>query len=239
MTREGTRWSPEHLLGRVLSALALAILSPLLVLAAIAIKVSSRGPVFYRTPRVGRDGATFTIVKLRTMHQDRDGASGRITGSRDARIFAVGRLLRACKLDELPQLINVVAGDMALVGPRPEDPTIVAEHYSPLMLETLTVAPGLSSPGTLAYYAEEHAMPAGAREAEEVYLADLLPRKIARDLAYVRNRSWRYDAEIVLRTVAAIAGLHRLFPRRQEWEASEAEQILVQLRGEAQADSRP
>jgi lipopolysaccharide/colanic/teichoic acid biosynthesis glycosyltransferase len=223
---------PEHLLGRLLALLALLVLSPVLLLAAIAIKASSRGPVLYRAERVGRDGVTFTMLKLRTMHEAASGDRARITGARDVRVFVAGTLMRACKLDEVPQLVNVVRGEMAVVGPRPEDPTIVAQHYTPLMVETLAIAPGLSSPGTLAYYAEEHTMPADPGAAEQVYLADLLPRKIARDLVYVRNQSWRYDAEVVVRTLAAIAGKHRVFRRRQAWERDEAQGLLEQLRAE-------
>lgn len=235
MTSAPRGTATRHPLGRLLALLALVALSPVILVCVVAIKLSSRGPAFYRTTRIGRAESPFTIVKLRTMHQPQDGTGGRITGSGDRRIFAVGRLLRLCKLDEIPQLINVVRGEMSIVGPRPEDPSIVAEHYTPLMRETLLVAPGLSSPGTLAYYAEEHTIPADPEAAEHVYVADLLPRKIARDLVYIRNRSWRYDAEIVIRTLAAIAGLHRLFPRRQAWESREAEQILTDLRAEAAA----
>lgn len=229
----------SHPIGRVLALFAIVILCPLLVIAAVAIKVSSRGPVFYRAQRVGRGGASFTMYKLRTMHEQTETQRARITGSDDFRVFAVGRLLRRCKLDELPQLINVLTGDMAIVGPRPEDPSIVSDHYTPLMRETLAVAPGLSSPGTLEYYAMEHVMPADSAEAEQLYLTTLLPRKIARDLVYVRNRSPRYDAEIVVRTVAAIAGLHGVFVRRQRWEADLAGMVLGELAREAAGGSAP
>ena len=210
-------------LGRIVAAGCLVVLSPVMLLAAVGIKLSSRGPVFYRASRVGRHGELFTMLKLRTMRVRPVGVGARITGSSDDRIFPVGRWLRRFKLDELPQLLNVLRGEMAIVGPRPEDPTIVAEHYTSLMRETLNVLPGLTSPGSLTYYADEAALPASAAEAERVYLSDILPRKIALDLVYIRNRSWWYDAEVMLRTTAAIVGWHSLFRRRRAWELAEAE----------------
>jgi lipopolysaccharide/colanic/teichoic acid biosynthesis glycosyltransferase len=222
----------ERPFGRLLALLAIVALSPLLVLVAVAIKLSSKGPALYRSQRVGRNGALFTMLKFRTMRVGEGPAAGRITAAGDPRVSRLGGWLRRCKLDELPQLVNVARGQMALVGPRPEDPTIVDAHYGPLMRETLTVAPGLSSPGTLAYYAQERELPGDPVGAEATYLTELLPLKIARDLAYVRARSWRYDAQVVVRTVAAVAGAHNVFRRRQAWEVEAAAELLPEIQRE-------
>lgn len=211
---------------RVVAALGLVVALPVMVLTAVAIKASSRGPVLFRAVRAGRRGLPFTMLKFRTMHLGRHVGGGRITGGRDARVFTVGRWLRRFKLDELPQLVNVVRGHMALVGPRPEDPSIVQEHYTPFMHQSLTVLPGLTSPGSLGYYADEANLPDDPEEAERLYLRELLPRKIAVDLVYVVNRSWRYDMELVARTAASMIGLRRLFTARQAWERHEATRLL-------------
>src|SRR6478609_8506396 len=114
-----------HPISRLVAAFALIVVSPLLLLAALAIMISSRGPVLYRAPRVGLSGRRFVMLKLRTMHVAPTKEVERITGGQDTRISPVGRWLRRLKIDELPQLVNVIRGDMVLVGPRPEDPSIV------------------------------------------------------------------------------------------------------------------
>ena len=206
-------------LDRVLALLGILGTSPLWLLAAVGIRVSDPGPVIYRARRAGVDGAPFTMFKFRTMRvAGAASVGGRISSGQDPRVFAWGRLLRRLKIDELPQLVNVAKGDMAIVGPRPEDPTIVQTDYAPWMMETLSVLPGLTSPGSLAYYADEVSIPDDPAEAEQHYLADLLPRKLAIDLVYVRERSLRYDVMLVLRTLGSIAGRHHLFPRQQAHE---------------------
>src|SRR2546422_763278 len=137
----------KRLIEVVLAALAAIVAAPLVALAAVGIRLSSAGPVLYRAERVGRDRRPFIMFKLRTMHLRRRSDSSRITGARDPRVFPFGAWLRAVKVDELPQLWNVLRGEMALVGPRPEDPAIVARHYDALGRETLTVRPGLPRPG--------------------------------------------------------------------------------------------
>ncbi len=216
-----------HPVSRVLAGLGLLLSSPAVAAGAVAIRLSSPGPVLFRAARVGRDGRRFSMLKLRTMHQQPDGVSVRITGGRDPRVFAAGRVLRRIKADEIPQLVNILRGEMTLVGPRPEDPSIVEDYYTPFMLQTLAVLPGLTSPGSLHYYADEARLPDDAVEAEKVYVAELLPRKIALDLVYIRNRSWRYDVEVVVRTIASMVGLTGLSPRRQAWERGEAERLLA------------
>lgn len=218
-----------RLLDRLLSLIALVVTSPLLLLAALGIRKASAGPVLYRAERAGVGGAPFTMYKLRTMHVG-SADSGRITGTADARVFGVGAILRRLKLDELPQLVNVLRGDMALVGPRPEDLSIVREHYDAMMWETLTVPPGITSPGSLHYFADEASLPADPEAAEAVYLERLLPAKIALDLVFVRNRSVRYEIEILIRTLFGIVGLDRLFADRLAWERDEAWKILAEAR---------
>ena len=142
----------------VLALAGLVVTSPLLALSAVAVRLSSPGPVLHRAERAGRGGVPFTMYKLRTMRVDSAGV-GRITAGRDPRILPVGRVLRRAKLDELPQLVNVLRGEMALVGPRPEDLSIVREHYDAMMWESLDVPPGVTSPGSLHYFADEADLP--------------------------------------------------------------------------------
>lgn len=208
--------------------MALIGVTPVLVLAAIGIKLTSPGPMLYRAQRVGHYHRNFVMFKLRTMHVGL--GESRISGGRDPRVFPLGRVLRRLKIDELPQLANVVRGDMALVGPRPEDPDIVSDHYEPFMLETLDVLPGLTSPGSLSYYAAERNLPDDPIKAQEQYVVSLLPRKIAMDLVYVRNRSWRYDLELLVRTLAALVGVRSLFETRVAWEQAEAARLLTAAR---------
>ncbi len=182
-----------------LAAVALAAAAPLLVAAAAGIRLSSPGPVLYRAPRVGRGRKLFRMYKLRTMHVDAAAGSA-ITGRDDPRVFTFGAWLRRTKLDEVPQLFNVLRGDMAIVGPRPEDPKFVERHYAPVHFETLAVRPGLASPGSIYNYTHGEAMLTGD-DPERVYVERLLPVKLALDVVYVRHASLSYDVRIVARTV--------------------------------------
>ncbi|HEX7039817.1 MAG TPA: sugar transferase [Trueperaceae bacterium] len=196
----------------VLSAAALLVLSPLLALVAVAVPLASPGPALYRARRVGVGGRPFTMYKFRTMHLGGGGAP--ITAGDDPRVFPLGRLLRRLKVDELPQLFNVLRGDMSLVGPRPEDPDIVARHYSPAHMETLEVRPGITSPGSVYYYAVgEETLQHG--DAVDAYVERLLPVKLALDIVYVREASLAYDLSLVIRTASVIlarAAGRRRFP---------------------------
>lgn len=219
----------RHYASRALAAAALVTSSPLLGAAAVAVKVSGPGPVFYRAARTGRDGTQFSMWKFRTMTHTPAGSRARITGAGDSRVTPIGRWLRRLKIDELPQLVNVVRGEMAIIGPRPEDPSIVADHYTPTMRKSLTVLPGLSSPGSLKYFADEARLPRQPAEAERHYLTELLPAKIALDLVYVRHASPAYDLELVLRTAAGLVGWHRLFWAHQRSEDLEALTYLAAI----------
>jgi len=215
------------IVGRVLAVIGLVVASPLMALCALGIKRSSPGPVLFRAERAGMNGVPFRMLKLRTMHVGSE-HGGRISGSGDSRVFPFGAVLRRLKLDEVPQLVNVARGEMALVGPRPEDLSIVREHYDSLMWETLLVRPGLTSPGSLHYFEAEHTVPQDPAVSEQVYLERFLRQKTAVDLVYVRHRSVGYDCEILLRTALAVVGLDRLFRKRMERERREARQLLAE-----------
>jgi len=194
----------KRLLDIAFAALGLALAAPVLALAALGIRLASPGPVLYRARRVGRGGACFTMYKLRTMHQRQSRRASRITGQDDPRVFPLGALLRRTKIDELPQLFNVLRGDMSIVGPRPEDPDIVARHYTPLQRETLAVRPGLASPGSLYHYTHGDALLAGG-DPETAYVERLLPFKVTLDVVYVRHASLQTDVRIIGRTLTTIA----------------------------------
>lgn len=186
------------------ATLLLVFASPLLCLAAVGIIVSSPGPIFYRAARIGLNGQSFTMLKFRTMHVGTAGQS-RITAPQDARIFHFGKFLRRSKIDELPQLFNVVKGEMAFVGPRPEDPTIVDENYTIRMLQSLNVRPGLTSVGTLFYMRNSDVLLAGPN-VEEAYLRDVLEKKIAIDLEYLDRQTVFSDLRVIWTTLVVILG---------------------------------
>jgi lipopolysaccharide/colanic/teichoic acid biosynthesis glycosyltransferase len=212
----------KRLFDIVCAGLALIVSAPLLGLAAIGIKLTDPGggPVLYRARRVGYLGRQFTMYKLRTMRHTDGGA--RITGADDARITRFGRFLRRTKIDELPQLFNVLRGDMAIVGPRPEDPAIVQHHYSSTDLETLGVRPGLASPGSIYQYVEGDRLLTD-QDPEVGYVAKLLKTKLALDRVYIRRASLRRDFAIIGRTlwtIGAVAAGKRRFPPPPEMAAA-------------------
>src|SRR5688572_17592932 len=186
----------KRLVDSVCALAALAVLWPLLLLAAVGIRLQSAGPVLYRARRAGRFGLPFEMLKLRTMHVAGASTGSRITAERDPRVFWFGALLRRTKFDELPQLWNILRGDMAIIGPRPEDPHFVATYRGAAAFETLAVRPGLSSPGSL-YHDSHGTRILGAGDLEENYRTRLLPVKPALDVAYVRSATLLYAATII------------------------------------------
>jgi lipopolysaccharide/colanic/teichoic acid biosynthesis glycosyltransferase len=188
----------------VLAALALILASPILMLAAIGIRLSSPGPILYRAHLIGRDGRAFTMYKLRTMHVDHGGFDSVITAARDPRVFRFGAWLRRVKIDELPQLLNILRGDMSIVGPRPENPRFVERYYRAEHRALLRVRPGLTSPGTLYDYTHGEDL-VGSIDPEYAYVERLLPIRLAMDQLYVQRASLGYDAALVARTVGIIA----------------------------------
>lgn len=181
------------------SLLGLIVTSPVVLGAAIAVKLDSPGPVFYNGSRVGRDGRPFRIHKLRTM---RAAPGPSITASDDPRITRVGRFLRRTKIDELPQLLNVVKGEMSLVGPRPEDPEYVA-LYTPEQRRLLSVRPGITGPAALEF-ADEEALLSGG-DGKKRYVEQVMPRKLALELAYADRATFASDLGILVRTASLIA----------------------------------
>jgi len=191
----------KRLFDLTVACTALVVLAPVLLVVAFGIRLSSPGPVLYRAERVGLGGRRFTMFKFRSMQHG--GAGSPISARGDSRVFPFGAIIRKAKLDELPQLLNVVLGDMSIVGPRPEDPAIVEAHYTPEQRETLDVLPGLASPGSIYNYTHGEKLLAEG-EAETAYVERLLPVKLALDLVYVRERSLAYDLSIVWRTAVTI-----------------------------------
>jgi lipopolysaccharide/colanic/teichoic acid biosynthesis glycosyltransferase len=183
------------------SLIGLVVASPVIAVAAIAVKLDSPGPAFYGGRRAGRGGHEFRIHKLRSMRSETGPA---ITAGDDPRITRVGRFLRRTKIDELPQLLNVLKGEMSLVGPRPEDPAYVA-RYTPAQRRLLTVRPGITGPAALAFIDEEEQLRGGA--AEERYLTEVMPRKLAVELDYLDRATFASDLGILARTVAAVLGV--------------------------------
>ena len=186
-----------------LAVVAIVCLAPLMLLAAVGIWWSSPGPVLYRAQRVGRGGSPFTMFKLRTMHC-RAVAGSSITAANDPRVFRVGKLLRAFKIDELPQLLNVLRGDMSIVGPRPEAIDIVEKYYTERDRQSLQVRPGLTSPGSICYYTHGEQLLADG-EAEDYYAERLLPVKMEMDLQYLATASVLTDIAVIFKTAVVLA----------------------------------
>ena len=190
----------------VVAALLLILLSPPMLAIAVWIKLDSPGPVFFRQRRVGRHGVPFRIHKFRTMRADAGG--GALTVGRDPRITRAGAWLRPRRLDELPQLIDVLQGTMSLVGPRPEVPEYVAHYPAALREQALSVRPGITSLGTLEFLDEAEQL-ARAADPEREYVEVILPRKVRLAADYAARSSLRDDLRVLGRT------LHRLVSGRR------------------------
>ena len=185
--------------------LGLAVLWPLLLVIAAAIVVRDGKPVLFRQERVGRDGRPFRLWKFRTMTAGAEQRGRQITVGADPRITRIGRWLRAMKLDELPQLVNVLRGEMSLVGPRPEVPRYVA-LYTPAQRAVLALTPGITDPASLRYYDESRVL-AGAADPDRLYVDEILPEKIRLNLEYAARATAWSDLGVVFATV------RRLFVR--------------------------
>jgi lipopolysaccharide/colanic/teichoic acid biosynthesis glycosyltransferase len=187
----------------MVATLALILLAPLLVLIALAIKLDSPGPVFFRQVRVGRQGREFRIHKFRTMVADAPGRGLPLTVGDDARITRMGRRLRSTRLDELPQLLDVLAGTMSLVGPRPEVPRYVAQYPAALRERVLAVRPGITDPASLAGL-EEATTLAAAADPERTYIEQILPKKLAMQAAYAESATLGRDLGVLVRTLRVL-----------------------------------
>ena len=184
------------------SSLGLLCLSPLFIVLAIWIKCDSKGPVFYRQVRVGKDNKDFRLFKFRSMRPDADKGRLITVGGHDPRVTRSGYFIRKYKLDEFPQLINVVKGDMSLVGPRPEVRRYV-DLYTPEQMHVLDVRPGITSLASITYRDENEILGA-AEDPDKAYIDQVMPDKLAIDLQYVDKASLAYDIKLIFKTFAAI-----------------------------------
>jgi lipopolysaccharide/colanic/teichoic acid biosynthesis glycosyltransferase len=190
-----------HLLEKVLALAGLAAFSPLLLISAVLILATSQGPVLFRQERIGRFGKPFTLFKFRSMHIYSRGPQ--VTAKGDSRVTAIGRLLRKSKVDELPELWNVVRGDLSLVGPRPEVPRYFNPD-NPLWQMVLKTRPGITDPVTLQLRNEEELLQNCNSNPEHFYLKTLQPYKLLGYAEYIQRRTWRTDIGVLYRTVLAI-----------------------------------
>ena len=186
----------------VVSALMLAVLSPVFLVLAVAIKLDSPGPVFYRQVRVTQYGKQFRIFKFRSMVSNADKIGAQVTVGNDSRITRVGRVIRNCRLDEICQLIDIFRGTMTFVGTRPEVPKYVAA-YTPEMMATLLLPAGVTSEASIRYK-DESALLDGAEDVDEVYIHQVLPGKMEYNLDAIRNFGFWSDIRTMLRTVKAV-----------------------------------
>ena len=196
----------KRLLDIVVSLLGLLLLSPVFLVISWYIKRDSPGPVFYRGPRLGKGGKVFHILKFRTMHAVPESHNGlRITAQDDPRVTPLGRWLRDTKLNELPQLWNVLKGEMSLVGPRPEDPDLAKDWSADVRREVLSMAPGVTSPASVLYRHEESMLKLG--NVMEAYLDDILPSKLRLDQLYIRHHSLLLDLDVLFWTFIVLVPL--------------------------------
>lgn len=182
---------------------ALLLLAPLLLLVALAIRLDSPGPVFFRQERVGRGGVPFRIHKFRTMRVDAPALGPQVTVGRDPRITRVGHWLRDRRIDELPQFIDVLLGRMSLVGPRPEVPRFVAYYPAVLAAQVLAVRPGITDPASLAHI-DEASLLAGSADPERTYIDQILPHKLALQAQYAASATLWSDLLVLGRTLRVL-----------------------------------
>lgn len=183
------------------SFVALCFISPLLLLVTLAIILSEGWPAFYSQARVGLGGKTFKLYKFRTMKVNIGGPP--LTAAKDPRVTSIGRLLRRYKLDELPQLYNILVGEMSFVGPRPEVPRYVSlyqQEYSRI----LSIRPGLTDPASIFFKNESLLLK--QEDPEKFYIETILPRKLQKNLEYVENRTLLGDIALIFKTLGAILG---------------------------------
>ncbi len=186
----------------VISALGLIVLALPMVLISLLIKRDSEGPVFFRQVRVGKNQVPFEILKFRTMVVDAPKLGREITVGEDPRITKTGRILRKTKLDELPQLINVLKGDMSFVGPRPEVPRYV-ELYDDRQRQILSIRPGITDLASIEYR-DEATVLAAAENPDQVYIEEIMPHKLDLNLKYMKNMGIFYDIKLILKTIYVV-----------------------------------
>jgi lipopolysaccharide/colanic/teichoic acid biosynthesis glycosyltransferase len=186
----------------------LLTLSPLMLLIAVLVYATMGSPVLFVQERVGRDGCPFRLFKFRTMRPGK-GRSPEITARGDRRITPLGRLLRAAKLDEMPQLVNVWRGEMSIVGPRPEVPPYV-QHYTPAQRGVLAARPGLTDPASIKFRDEETLLALVSPERRDaIYREKIMPQKLAMNLDYVARSGFWLDLRLIMETAFVILRMHR------------------------------
>ena len=192
----------KRLFDIIVSTLSLVVLAVFFLIIAIIIKISSVGPVFFRQTRVGKNGRLFKILKFRTMVVDADKTGRQITVGADPRITGAGRFLRKTKMDELPQIINIMTGDMSFVGPRPEVPKYV-DLYTETQRQVLLVRPGITDTASIEFRNESDVL-AGSSDPERLYVEEIIPIKLNYNLQYIRSISFLNDIKLILLTVLKI-----------------------------------
>jgi lipopolysaccharide/colanic/teichoic acid biosynthesis glycosyltransferase len=205
-TMDSSPWAAGYPGKRVfdlcISGLVLPLLAPLFIIISVLVKVSSRGPVFFRQERIGLCGRPFTMLKFRSMVVDAPRLGSNVSPVGDPRVTRLGGFLRKTYLDEMPQLLNVLRGDMSLVGPRPETPEYVA-MYSPQERRVLDVRPGMAGPSTLAFESEA-AVLARSADPYRYYVDHLMHERVRVDLEYLERQSILYDLGVLLRTLLMV-----------------------------------
>ncbi len=192
----------KRLFDLVISSLGLIALSPLLLLTALLIKFDSKGRVLYSQERVGKGGRLFKLLKFRTMVVNADKEAAITVGRRDPRITKIGYYLRKYKLDELPQLINVLIGEMSLVGPRPELKKFV-DLYSREQRRVIEVKPGITDYASIEFRNENHLLE-GKADPIAFYIKEVMPQKLMLNLKYLKNQSLWTDCKIIMRTILLV-----------------------------------
>jgi len=213
----------KRLIDIVLAGVMLLLGLPLMLVATIGIKLNSPGPILYHATRVGMEGKSFKMFKFCSMDAAPTESGGAvITVHGDKRIFGFGTFLRKTKVDELPQLLNVLLGNMSIVGPRPEDPKIVELYYADWMKNTLSVRPGITSPGSIFYYGSYEKL-INEEDPEGSYATLILPPKMAVERAYLERATWLSDLVCIAHTALAILGKmtnHPVLPLARDRKAA-------------------
>ena len=192
----------KRILDILCSFSVLVLLLPVWLVVALLIVLESRGGVFYVQKRVGKDNRDFNLYKFRTMRPDADSKGLLTVGARDSRITRVGYFLRKYKIDEFPQLLNILKGDMSIVGPRPEVRKYV-DLYTPEQMRVLTVRPGLTDYASIRYVNESEVL-AASDDPERTYIEEVMPAKLALNLQYIENQSLKEDFKLIFKTFTAI-----------------------------------
>ena len=192
----------KRVLDFLCSLVVLVLLLPVWLMVALLIVMESRGGVFYVQKRVGKDNRDFNLYKFRTMRPDSDSKGLLTVGARDSRITRVGYFLRKYKIDEFPQLLNILKGDMSIVGPRPEVRKYV-DLYTPEQMRVLSVRPGLTDYASIRYVNENEVL-AASDDPERTYIEEVMPAKLALNLQYIDNQSLKEDFKLIFKTFTAI-----------------------------------